>query len=182
MLLPAAGAIPDGLPPLNPGLLETAQRLGDWADFLVITANGIHFFQEEFERAAGCKVLSMIDATLAEVQHRGIRHVGIVDFRPTHLSVYRHPLERAGIRWTALPDDMLAPLYAAVLAVGEGREDVAEFQVARAGVAHLRAQGVDGIILACTEIPFMLPAPDAEPDIINPLALLAAAAVRFALE
>lgn len=182
VLLPADDSIPTTLPPINPRLLEVAQRLGAWADFLVITANGVHLFQEEIERAAGRKILSMVDATMAEVQRRGLQHVGIVDFRPAPLSVYPHPLEHAGIRWTSLPGDMLAPLYAAVHAVGEGRKNVEEFQVARAGVAHLQAQGVDGVILACTEIPFMLDAPDTERNIINPLALLAEATVRFAIE
>jgi aspartate racemase len=182
VLLPADGSAPTTLPPVNPRLLEVAQRLGAWADFLVITANGVHLFQEEIERSAGRKVLSMVDATVAEVQRRGLRHVGIVDFRPVPISVYPRPLENAGIRWTFVPDNMLAPLYGAVLAVDEGRTDVEGFQIARAGVAYLRMQDVDGIILACTEIPFMLDAPDAEADIINPLQLLAEATVRFAME
>ena len=52
----------------DPRLLEAAKRLGNLADFLVITSNTPHLFQAEIEQAAGRKVLSMIDTTLDEVQ------------------------------------------------------------------------------------------------------------------
>jgi aspartate racemase len=182
VILPADGSLPAALPPVNPRLLDTARRLGALVDFLVITANGVHAFQDEIERAAGCKVLSMVDVTVGAVQRRNLKHVGIVDFRPAHLSVYPHPLDQAGIRWEALPTDMLPALYQAALAVGEGRAGREEDRIARAGLAHLRARNVDGIILACTEIPFMLHDSDTEMDLINPAELLAEATVRFAIQ
>jgi len=40
---------------------------------------------------------------------------------------------------------------------------------------------VDGIIPGCTEIPFLLGGIDGEPDLVNPIQLLAAAAVRRAM-
>jgi aspartate/glutamate racemase len=57
---------------LDPRLLKAARRLGSLADFLVITSNGIHLFQSEIEQAAGCRVLSMVEATLKEVQRTEI--------------------------------------------------------------------------------------------------------------
>jgi aspartate racemase len=41
---------------------------------------------------------------------------------------------------------------------------------------------VEGIILGCTEIPLLLGEAADGPDLINPLQLLAEAAVRFAME
>jgi aspartate racemase len=182
VILPADGSLPDTLPPINPRLLEAARRLGASADFLVITANGVHLFQDEIEQAAGRKVLSMVDATMNEVRRRNLKCVGIVDFRPPQLSVYPRPLERAGICWEALPDSMLPAMYRAILTVDEGRAGRQENDILRAGLAHLRARHVDGIILACTELPFLLREADMASDIINPAELLAQAAVRFAIE
>jgi aspartate/glutamate racemase len=45
----------------------------------------------------------------------------------------------------------------------------------------LRGRGVDGIILGCTEIPLLLENAD-QPDLISPIALLAEAAVKFAMD
>ena len=46
-------------------------------------------------------------------------------------------------------------MYAAVVAVDEGRAGAEEARLAQDGVAYLRARQVDGILLACTELPLM---------------------------
>jgi aspartate racemase len=46
----------------------------------------------------------------------------------------------------------------------------------------LRALSVDAVVLGCTEIPLLLGDESEAPDLINPAALLADAAVRFAIE
>jgi aspartate racemase len=48
-------------------------------------------------------------------------------------------------------------------------------------VQALRARGVDGIILGCTEIPLLLAVDLDAPDLLNPTALLAEAAARHAI-
>ena len=64
----------------DPDLLQAAQWLGTRADFLVITANGPHIIQPQIEQASGRKVLSMIETTLAEMQRRGWRKIGVLGF------------------------------------------------------------------------------------------------------
>lgn len=182
VILPANGSIPTTRPPVNPRLLDAAQHLGTGADFLVITSNGVHAFQDEIEHAAGCNVLSMIDVTVNEIQQRDFKHVGIIDFRPASLSVYAGPLEQMGIRWEALPSEMLPAMYRAILAVDEGREGRKDYQAVQAGLTYLRSQNVDSIILACTEIRFMLAETDQQDDLIDPAQLLAEATVRYAIE
>jgi hypothetical protein len=49
----------------DPRLLDAAKRLGEWVDFLVITANAPHMFHEQIERAAECPILSMIEVTMS---------------------------------------------------------------------------------------------------------------------
>jgi aspartate racemase len=49
-------------------------------------------------------------------------------------------------------------------------------------VHTLRGKGVDGIVLGCTEIPLLMGEAANAPDLINPTALLAEAAVRYALQ
>lgn len=179
--LPADGSLPTTLIPANPRLLDAAQRLGAWADFLVITSNGVHFFQEEIEQAADCKVLSMIDVTVNEVQRRNLKHIGIVDFRPRTMNIYAQPLDQVGIRWEVLPAEMLPAIYGAVLAMDEGRAGREENQILQAGLTYLRGQQVEAIILACTEIPLILAEAGQGEDLINPAQLLAEATVRYAI-
>ena len=180
VLLPADNPRPTTRPPLNPRLLEVARALGEHADFLVISSNGVHLWQAEIERAAGKPVVSMIDAAVDEVQRRGSRRVGLVDFRPAAWGVYRPPLERLGVSWVELPEALQEELVGVVKAVGEGRSGAAEEALVQRAIALLRGQGADAIILACTEFPLALSAP-LDADIINPAELLAEAAVCAAL-
>lgn len=166
-------------PEPHPGLLEGARFLGRVADFLVVTSNGVHKMREALEEAAGRPILSMIDVTLAEVERRGWRRVGVLCMGGPQ--VYAEPLEARGLGWASVPAGLQLPLNAAILRVMEGREDDVGVSSARAAVAAVRAEGVDGLILGCTELPFLLPEELDEPDVLDPGALLAGAAVRRAV-
>jgi aspartate racemase len=163
----------------NPKIFDAARILGQVADFLVITSNGVHLLQTELAQAAGRPILSMIDVTLDEVEGRGWGFIGVLGFR-TPL-VYTQALEKRGLRWASIPVDLQEPLDEAILAVMEGRDDAASVEQARQAVAALRQSHVDGIILGCTEIPLLLQADLDAPDLLNPAHFLAEAAVRQAM-
>lgn len=171
--------------PFQPGphLIEQAAKLGEMADFIVITANAPHLFKDLIEEKSGRKVLSMIDITVDEVQRRCPRKLGVLGLgEPT---VYLVPLERLGIACEILSAeigglrDMLDQAIVALMTGQTGPESAA---IATEAVETLRARGVDSIVLGCTEIPLLLGAAANAPDLINPLQLLADAAVRFAME
>jgi aspartate racemase len=163
----------------DPRLLNAARWLGSLADFLVITSNGTHAVQAQVEQAAGRKVLSMIEATLQEVRRRRWQHVGVLGLgNPV---VYTRRLAEMGIACKTADDASRDALDAAVFRVMEGRDDAESSAVARQTIAALRDKGVDGVILGCTEIPFLLRETAGQADLINPVELLAEAAVREAM-
>lgn len=163
----------------DPRLLEAAKRIGAAADFLVITSNGAHLIQPQIERAAGRKVLSMIDVTLEEIRRRGWKKAGVLGFGDP--SVYTKPLAEMKIKSEIIDGAPLAKLDAAIMKVMEGRDDTESAAAAHEAIKTLRARNVDGIILGCTEIPLLLGENAAEPDLVNPSELLAEAAVRYAI-
>lgn len=172
----------DGIVPvlpvqIDPDLLEAARWLGSKADFLVITANGAHVLQKEIEEASSLNVLSMIDETLSEVKKRAWKKVGVLGFPMESVPIYTNPLTDMGLAVELLDAKRAARLHHAIIALMEGRvfEGAAE-----EAVQALRQRGVDGIILGCTEIPLLLGDKANESDLINPIALLAEAAVKFA--
>ncbi len=173
----------DGAPVLpyqvDPSLLEAARWLGERADFLILGANGVHLFQPEIERASGRTVLSMIDATVSEVQRRGWRKVGVLGFPDPNVPVYTRRLSELGLMSEVLSAEQQAPLTLAIDGVGEGHQTP---DVAQRAVQILRSRDVDGIIAGCTEIPLLLGANMDAPDLVNPAQLLAEAAVRYALD
>ncbi len=163
----------------DPRLLTAARALGQLADFLVIPSNGVHLLQSALEQASGRPILSMIEVTVAEVTRRGWQRVGLLTFSTPQ--VYAQALDQHGLPWARIDAELQARLDAAIGAVTEGRADAQATEQARRAVRALRAQGVDGIILGCTEIPLLLHADLDDPDLLNPSALLAEATVRHAI-
>jgi aspartate racemase len=165
---------------IDPGLLEGAAWLGKAADFLVIPCNSAHVGVRQIEAAAGCPVLSMVDVTLDEVARRRWRGVGVLGFGGAP-AIYVDPLADRAVRCATIDDRLQRSLDGAIRAVMEGREGLGESEAALEAVDALRGQGVDGVVLGCTEIPLLLGRKNEGTDLINPAALLAEAAVSRAL-
>jgi aspartate racemase len=165
---------------LDPELLRTAERVGRLADFLVVTSNTPHLFQREIEEAAGIPMLSMIEATLDEVRKRGWKRVGVLGLgEPT---VYTAPIAAMGGETVILEPALRSWLDSAILRVMEGRRPDDSPKRTLEAVDTLRGRGVDGVILGCTEIPLLLEDRSEANDLVNPLQLVARAAVLRALE
>ena len=163
----------------DPRLLESARRLGSLVDFLVIPCNSAHMLQTEIEQAAGRMVLSMIDATLDDVRRREWKHVGVLGFGDP--VVYTRPLAQRGVECETIGVEARPALDAAIFQLAEGRESVQTKSVASKALADVRAKGVDGVILGCTELPLLLGELAEAQDLIDPLQLLAEAAVKAAM-
>jgi aspartate racemase len=164
---------------VDPRFLAAAKKLASTADFLVIPSNAPHQFQQEIEAASGLKILNMIDLVVSEVRRRGWKYVGVIGLgEPT---VYLTPLRQLGIGCETISAELMRQLDQAILAVMEGRAGAKEASIARIAIEALRVQQVDGVILGCTEIPLLLKEQAEAPNFINPLQLLAEAAVREAI-
>ena len=165
---------------IDPQLREALARMGPQVDFLVITSNGAHKLADQMERAAGRPVLSMVDRVVEEVRRRNWKKVGVLTLgRPT---VYTQHLDRLGIGHVALGEAQQKQLDQVIFGVMEGREDESAQRVAHEALAAVRNAGVDGVILGCTELPFLIRPSGAEADLINPIQLLAEAAVELATQ
>ena len=163
----------------DPRLLEAARVLGGLADFLVIPSNTPHLLQSQIEQASGLEVLSMIQITLEEVERRHWRKVGVLGFGDP--IVYKQALGPRKIACETIDGPVRAALDGSVRKVMEGSDDAASSKTALDAVLALRARGVDGIILGCTEIPLLLGENANQPDLLNPAQLLAEAAIKHAL-
>jgi aspartate racemase len=168
-------------PPLRPSseFLSISAEIGGLADLLVITSNFLHLFQPQIEAASGCRVLSMVDLALEQVAQQGLRRVGVLGFGDP--VVYTDRLSAAGVATETIAGDRRRALDAAITKVMEGRADSQAVLAAETALSELRERSVDGIILACTEIPILLGHPATDADLIDPLPILAEATVRRSL-
>ncbi len=166
---------------IDPQLVEAAARLAPLVDFLVMPCNAAHVGLAELREATGRPVLSMIDVVLDEIVGRGHRRVGVLGARGAP-PPYVDGLSQRGIGCEQIDAELQLRLDAGIQAVMEGREGKDEREAAQDAVRVLRARRIDAVVLGCTEIPLLLGDESEAPDLISPAALLAEAAVRFAIE
>jgi aspartate racemase len=165
---------------IDPRLVEAASRLGALADFLVVPCNAAHVGLDELRTAAGRPVLSMIDAAVDEVVRRRCRRVGVLGAFGAP-PPYVDALTRRGVEIERIDERLQARVDAGIQAVMEGREAKEHTEAARAAVHDVRARAADAVVLGCTEIPLLLGDERDAPDLVDPVALLAEAAVRFSI-
>ncbi len=164
-------------------LLEVARVLGKECDFLVISSNSPHRFQKEVEEASGKKVLSMIEAVANQVRQRGLKKIGIMTIGAgTTKSPYEAIFQEDEMEIEILPAEIGKKLDQSIFKVMEGREGSDERKVAEEGLEYLRAKNCQAIIMGCTEIPFLLKEVTDKTELINPIEILAEAAIKFAIE
>ena len=163
----------------DPRLFEAARRLGATVDFIVIPSNTPHLFQPQIEKAAGCKVLSMIDTAIDDVRRRQWRKVGVLGLGDP--VVYTRPLAAMNVACETLDPELRGRVDENIFKVMEGRDDADSIATTKQALAQLRARQVDGIVLGCTEIPLLLDGEEEQPDLVNPAQLLAEATVKLAL-
>jgi len=166
---------------IDPQLVDAAARLGALVDFLAVPCNAAHIGLREIRAAAGCAVLSMIDVTVEDVVRRNCRRVGLLGAHGVP-PPYVEALQARAIACERIDAGLQRRLDAGIQSVMEGRDGKEEIEAARDAVGAVRARPVEAVVLGCTEIPLLLRDESDAPDLINPAALLAEAAVRFAIE
>jgi aspartate racemase len=174
----------DGVPAqpltLDPRVLEAARRIGEWAELLAIPSNTPHLFLDEIGKAAGCETVSIIDATMAGLERRGVGELGLLGLGVPQ--IYAERLQAAGVAMKTAPQELRSRLDAAILRVMEGTNGAEDARAASEAVAYLRDGGASTIVLGCTEIPLLLGDEAEADDLVNPAQHLAEAVVGRAIE
>lgn len=138
------------------GAAQILARAG--ADLIVLCSNSAHIHAEAVEQAGGLPVIHIAKAVTEAIAASGISRVAVLGTRHTVESgLYSRPLTERGIDTLAPgPDDQYRLENAIEAGVTKGRFDDAEKHVVDAICRDMAAQGAQGLILGCTEIPLMI--------------------------
>lgn len=165
-------------------LAEAAVKLeASGCDVVLICTNTMHTVAEDVQRAVSIPLLHIIDVTANEVKRQSIRKVGLLGTQYTmEQPFYRERLQKLGIE-AIVPEkadrNRVHEIIFHELCRGElNPSSKAEYlQI----IERLRAQGAEGIIMGCTEIPLLLQEGDGPLPLFDTTYLHARAAVEFAL-
>ncbi|ALL67604.1 Aspartate racemase [Paraburkholderia caribensis MBA4] len=155
--------IGDGADP-TVSLYATCKRLEDGdADIIAIPCNTAHAFVERIQPYLGIPIVNMLTETVRYLResYPAQREIGVLATSGTIASgVYEKALESHGLRQIAPGPELQARVMEAIygkdgvkagFTTGQCQEDIAE------AVEGLIAEGVEVIVLGCTELPLLLP-------------------------
>lgn len=153
------------------------------ASAVAIPCNTAHYWAEELERDSGLPVVHIVGAVADYLSraHDPPRSVGLMATRGTlKANLYSAQLAALGIRCLAPDAQTQGDIDAAIDLVKAGRQTEAE-SFALAAERALIDQGVDALILACTELPLALTCapPAVQPPVDSTEQLVAACIRRF---
>lgn len=181
--------------------VEVLQRAGNWdnaaamladealklqnagADFIVIATNTMHKVAPEIQAAISIPLLHIADATAERLKRDGIHHVGLLGTRFTMSQpFYKERLESHGIRVTVPEDwhqDIVHEIIYQELVQGEINSHSRKQYLSV--IDSLKHQGVDAIILGCTEIGLLVQQHHTPVPLYDTTDLHAESAVNMAL-
>jgi len=166
-------------------ILDASERIvASGAECLVICANTLHQFADEFDKRLDIPLIHIATETAREIRKHSLNKVGLLGTRQTmEMDFYRRKLEENGIE-VIVPetDDRSFIQHVIDNEIMKGlllKESQARFlQI----IGKLKLQGARGIVLGCTEIPLLIKQGDSELPLFDTLEIHALAAVDFALQ
>lgn len=165
-------------------LLDSAETLAAaGADFCVLPDNALHHAVPLAERSSPIPWLSMIDLVADSVANNGCRTLGLIGTKVVTLgATYQTALGLRGMHLLVPRDEEIDAIdrvifaeavYGAVRA--ESRMRVLD------AISGLASRGCDALILGCSEASLLMTVEESPLPVVDPVELLAEAAVRHAL-
>ena len=152
------------------------------AQVLLLPCNTSHYFYDEICAPLHVPLLHMLRETAQELQRRGIRRVGVLATDGTIATgIYRKILAEYGIEGLQPEgEDQQAVMSVIYDGVKSGRETMDTRPFCRT-MDHLFQQGAQTMVLGCTELPLAFQQYGLQRPNVDPMDVLARAAIRFAL-
>lgn len=166
-------------------MIEAAQNLKHGgADFIVICTNTMHKMAPEIETATGLNVLHIADVTGAAISKDQIQKVGLLGTRFTmEGDFYKKRLKDNYDIEVIIPEDadrqIIHDIIYNELCLGIIKDDSRQKYIDI--INKLCANGAEGIILGCTEIPLLIKQSDVLIPVYDTTKIHAESAVEFAL-
>jgi aspartate racemase len=153
------------------------------ADGIVLCANTLHVIAERLEQKVGLPLISIVDATAAEIRRNGLDRVSLLGTRYTmELSFFKDRLAWHGVS-AVVPDEADRDFIHRSIFDELGKNIIRPETRQRylEIIGSLGKQGAQGSILGCTEIPLLVTQHDVTVPVFDTTAIHSRAAVDFAL-
>ena len=154
------------------------------ADFIVICTNTMHKMAEDIEKAVGLKVLHIAEATGEEIIKSEIKKVGLIGTKFTmEGDFYKKVLKDKYNVDIIIPEDEDREIIHNVIydELCRGEINSESKEKYKKIIARLDANGAEGIVLGCTEIPLLIKQEDVNIKVFDTTTIHGISAAEFAI-
>jgi len=169
-------------------LIRSAKILEDaGADFIVIPCVTAHYYYESLQKRIKIPVLHIIEETMKYIQAKlkGIHKIGLIATTGTlHTSLFQNAFQPTGIE-LMIPNPEIQKKWVMEAIYGKnGIKTIGPSENSRRLILeaseNLIQRGAQAMIAGCTEIPLVLKEGDLSVPVIDPISILASAAIKKA--
>lgn len=167
-------------------MVDAAERLKKGgADFIVICTNTMHKMANEIESRTGLKVLHIAEATGKNIVDKRIKKVGLLG---THFTMegdfYKKILNEQFDIEVIIPSEEERNLVHDIIydELCQGIISPSSKEKYIKIINNLSSNGIEGVILGCTEIPLLIKDKDVNISVFDTTMIHTTAAVNFALK
>jgi len=147
-------------------------------DFIVMPCNTLHAYIDQIRASVNVPVLSIVEETCAYIQNNHYKCVGLVSTAATiKHQVYESVMNKENIKYLTPNGLQRAQMSKIVNRLVVGNHLNSDRDLLISIINDLKAEGVDAIALACTDLQLLLPE-DKDIVIFDTLKVLAQAVVR----
>jgi aspartate racemase len=156
---------------------------GAGADFAIIATNTMHNLYEKLDRRNIIPLLSLVDATGAEIKKKGLKKVGLIGTKfAMNKPYYRKGLEKYGVK-VVIPEEgdqaFVGKVIFEELSYGILKEESRKGYIEI--IEKLSEKGAQGVILGCTEIPLLIKQEHTRIPVFDTTTIHAEAAFQYAI-
>jgi len=167
-------------------MIDAAQRVEKaGADFVIICTNTMHKMADEIQKSIKIPLLHIADATAQRIAEQGLKKIGLLGTKFTmEEDFYKGRLiSKFGFE-VIIPNEGERQIVHDViyneLCVGQIKQS-SKYRF-RQIIENLIADGAEGIILGCTEVPLLVEQDDSDVPLFDTTNIHAQAAVEHAIE
>lgn len=166
-------------------IIKAAQRLerAD-AEFIVICTNTMHKLVDDVQQNVNIPILHIVDVVADKIGEKGFSKVGLLGTKFTmEEDFYKKRLREKYDIEVVIPDDEERETINSVIynELCNGKIIHSSKEKFKKIIKNLNANGADGVILGCTEIPLLVKEEDVDIPLFDTTTIHAKAAVEFAL-
>lgn len=150
------------------------------SDFIVIPCNTGHYFYEEMQAVVPVPILNILEIAVKAVQEAGFSKVGLLNSQSTKLfNLYEQIFQKNHIETFSTTDLEQIQVNNIIGNVISGLQKKSDVEQLSSIVNRYKKNGVQAVVLGCTELPLTFSQKDSALPLFNTTTLLADAALSY---